>query len=93
MIYTNNKIKQILKAELVKRGISVSELVFLLNKEGINETKSGVTSKLSRGSFSAVFFLQCLSVIGCRKIEIEDYEASFNIAADLIVDYKTDDNG
>jgi hypothetical protein len=89
MIYSNDKVKRLLKSELVKRGIRTVDLVELLNQKGLNETKSSVTSKISRGTFSAAFFLQCLSVIGCSKLEIEDYTSTLAMAAEPIVEYKT----
>ena len=70
-MYSNEIVKRLLKSELVKRGISISDLVVLLNQEGLSETQSSITSKINRGTFSATFFLQCLSVIGCNKIEID----------------------
>jgi hypothetical protein len=73
----NNKVKRILKSELVKRGLSTEDLTLLLNENGCTETKSSVDSKISRGTFSASFFMQCLFVIGCTKIEIEEYNSSF----------------
>ncbi len=73
----NNKVKRILKSELVKRGVSTDDLVTLLNENGCSETKSSVDSKISRGTFSASFFMQCLFVIGCTKIEIEDYRSTY----------------
>ena len=69
----NNKVKRLLKSELVKRGLSTEDLTTLLNENGCTETKSSVDSKISRGTFSASFFMQCLYVIGCTKIEIEEY--------------------
>jgi Domain of unknown function (DUF6471) len=72
----NNKVKRILKSELVKRGLSTEDLTVLLNENGCTETKSSVDSKISRGTFSASFFLKSLYVIGCTKIEIEDYNLS-----------------
>ena len=80
MVNWNIKVKRLLKSELIKRGISNADLVILLNEIGVQETKSSIDSKISRGSFSACFFLQSLSVIGCSKIEIEEYEASFILA-------------
>ena len=68
----DDKAKRLLKSELVKRGVSHTDLVLLLNEIGVEETKAGIDSKISRGSFSATFLLQCLTVIGCQKIEIED---------------------
>lgn len=84
----NNKIKRLLKSELVKRGVSHSDLVHLLNEINIHETKASIDSKISRGSFSACFFIQCLSVIGCNKIEFEEVENSHLIAAETSVKYK-----
>ena len=75
----NDKVKRILKSELIKRGISTEELTVLLNENGSSETKSSVDSKISRGTFSASFFMQSLFVIGCTKIEIEEYRSVFTI--------------
>jgi len=77
--------KRLLKAELVKRGISIDDLVKKLNDAGVNETKSGVNSKISRGTFSASFMLQCLNVIGCKYFDIE---MPYNIAAEPEKEYK-----
>lgn len=78
----NDKAKRLLKSELVKRGVSNSDLALRLNGLGIQETKSGIDSKISRGTFSAVFFIQCLAAIGCEKVEIESYETKLSIAAE-----------
>ena len=88
MIYSNDKVKGLLKSELVKRGISTSDLLFLLNEKGLDETQSSITSKISRGTFSASFFLQCLSVIGCTKFEIEDFKSNLSLVAEPGVEYK-----
>lgn len=95
----SNKVKRILKSELVKRGLSNEDLATLLNENGCTETKSSVDSKISRGTFSASFFMQCLYVIGCTKIEIDEYKSTFMIstpsnsmAAETNVKYKTKKN-
>ena len=88
MVNWNDKVKRLLKSELIKRGISNTDLAILLNEIGVPETKASIDSKISRGSFSACFFLQCLSVIGCSKIEIEEYENTLLIAAEPNVEYK-----
>lgn len=92
MVYSNDKVKRLLKSELVKRGITASDLVSLLNEQGLNETQSSITSKISRGTFSATFFLQCLSVIGCTKFEIEDFKSNINLAAEPEIEYKINNN-
>jgi len=84
----DDKAKRLLKSELVKRGVSNTDLVLLLNEIGVEETKAGIDSKISRGSFSATFLLQCLSVIGCNKIDIEDYDSQLLMAAEPNVQYK-----
>lgn len=88
MVSWNDKVKRILKSELVKRGISNADLALMLNEIGIPETKASIDSKISRGSFSACFFLQCLSVISCSKIEIDDLELAMFVAAERSVEYK-----
>lgn len=84
----DDKAKRLLKSELVKRGVSNLDLVLMLNKIGIEETKASIDSKISRGSFSAIFLLQCLSVIGCHKIELEDYENQLLMVAEPNESYK-----
>jgi len=81
----NELSKRLLKAELVKRGISHEELANRLNDLGLEETKSSVDSKICRGTFSASFLLQCLNVIGCNNLSIEN---ELLIAAEPIVEYK-----
>lgn len=76
----NDKVKRILKSELIKKGVSHLELVDLLLNIGVEETKSSIDSKISRGTFSATFFIQCLSVLGCEKLEIGQYEAQITSA-------------
>ena len=83
----NDKVKRLLKSELVRRGISNSDLVNMLEQIGIEETKSSIDSKISRGTFSASFFLQCLTVIGCEKIEIEEYESQLSMVVEPQTDY------
>lgn len=93
MINWNDKVKRLLKSELIKRGITNSDLVYLLKEINVHETKASIDSKISRGSFSACFFLQCLSVIGCNKIEVEEYENKLSVAAEPSVEFKKSSHG
>lgn len=72
----NEQAKRLLKSELVRRGITNDELVGLLDNINIEETKASIDSKISRGTFSAAFLLQCLNAIGCKNFvsEIETLE-------------------
>lgn len=67
----NEQAKRLLKSELVRRGITNDELVHLLENIGVEETKTSIDSKISRGRFSAAFLLQCLNAIGCRNLVAE----------------------
>ncbi|NVM64785.1 hypothetical protein FHW88_003074 [Mucilaginibacter sp. SG538B] len=71
----HEKSKRLLKAELLKRGISSEQLVGLLDRIGVQETKGSIDSKISRGTFSAAFLIQCLNAIGCRNF-FPDIESS-----------------
>ena len=85
----DDKAKRLLKSEMVKRGFTNADLVGLLNEIGVEETKASIDSKISRGSFSATFLLQCLTVIGCHKLDIEDYESQLLMVAEPNETYKT----
>ncbi|MEQ1553591.1 MAG: DUF6471 domain-containing protein [Ferruginibacter sp.] len=93
MIDWNDKVKRLLKSELIKRAVSNADLAQLLSESGVEETKASIDSKISRGTFSASFFIQCLSVIGCSKIEIEEYETNLMMVAEPMTEYKTTKNG
>ncbi|MCA0235779.1 MAG: DUF6471 domain-containing protein [Bacteroidetes bacterium] len=62
----HNKVKRLLKSEIVRRGITYEQLVGLLADIGVEETKASIDSKMSRGTFSAAFLVQCLVAIGCK---------------------------
>lgn len=64
--------KNYLKAELKRRSVTHEQLAALLKKQGVKETKPSIASKLSRGTFSAGFFLAALKAIGCEVIRMED---------------------
>ena len=64
--------KSILKAELKRREVSYKQLAGLLAGIGVNESERNLGNKIGRGTFSAAFFLQCLTVIGVRRLDIEE---------------------
>lgn len=63
-------VKGILKAELKRRGMTYADLATCLAKTGVIESEANLRNKISRGSFTAAFFLQCLLAIGCEHIVI-----------------------
>jgi len=66
----DNDARNILKAEIVRRGVSYDRLVKLLDDIGVEETPRSIASKMSRGSFSFVFFLQCMKALGAESVTI-----------------------
>jgi Domain of unknown function (DUF6471) len=64
------QVKGILKAELKRRNVSYADLADKLAKLGIKETDRNIANKIARGSFTAVFFVQCLEAIGAQTIHL-----------------------
>ncbi len=67
-----DRVKNTLKAELKRKGVSYRQLVEKLEAMGIHETETNINNKISRGGFSAVFLVQCLSAIGCSSLRLEN---------------------
>jgi hypothetical protein len=64
------RVKRILKAEFARRDISYRELAERLQAIGVKETERNISNKISRGGFTAAFFIQCMDAIGCRTIHL-----------------------
>lgn len=67
-----DRVKGILKAELKRRNVSYRQLAEKLETLGIHETEKNINNKISRGGFTAVFFVQCLLAIGCSTVRLEE---------------------
>ncbi len=65
----NQEATNILKAELVRQNIKYDELILRLEKLGVKENYKGIANKINRGSFTFVFFMQCMEAIN-KKIEL-----------------------
>jgi Domain of unknown function (DUF6471) len=83
----NEKAKRLLKSELVRRGVGSEDLVALLENIGVEETKASIDSKISRGTFSAAFLIQCLNAMGVRSF-VPEVDSQM-IVSESIVLYKT----
>jgi Domain of unknown function (DUF6471) len=66
------RVRGLLKAELARRDISYRELVDRLGAIGVKESEQNIANKLSRGTFTAAFMVQCLDAIGCRTLRLDD---------------------
>jgi hypothetical protein len=66
------KVKGILKAELKRRDLSYADLADKLAAIGVKDNERNISNKISRGSFTAVFFVQCLEAIGVKTVHLEE---------------------
>lgn len=69
-------VTKILKAELAKRGIDYPTLVNKLREINVVISVEDLRGRMSRGTFSAILFMQCLRAIGVTNLPIE--ESIFN---------------
>ena len=63
--------RKIIKLELAKGDTTYEELVQRLEALGVNETYAGVTNKISRGTFSFAFFLQCMKALKKKVVKFD----------------------
>ncbi len=67
----NEKATNILKSILTRRNIKYHELAIKLNALGIEETQGSISNKISRGTFSFTFFMQCMEALGIKEIRLD----------------------
>lgn len=65
------KAKNLLKAELKRKGVTYAQLAEKLATIGVHETERNLNNKISRGGFTGAFFLQCLAAIGTVSLQLE----------------------
>lgn len=66
------RVKGLLKAELKRKAVSYDQLAEKLKEVGVKDTPAAIANKISRGRFTAVFFVQCLVVIGCQTLRLAE---------------------
>lgn len=67
-----NRVKGLLRAELKRRNLGYRELAEKLTAMGVPETERNIANKISRGGFTAVFFVQCLLSMGCHTVRLDN---------------------
>ena len=60
-----------IKVELTKANIGYEELVQRLAAMGIQESYTGIAAKINRGTFSFMFFMQCMKAINKNIITLD----------------------
>lgn len=66
------KAKNLLRAEMVKRGLNYAALAEKLKAIGVHDNERNLANKIARGSFTAAFFLQCLKAIDVQTLHLSD---------------------
>lgn len=64
--------KNLVRAEMMKRGVSFAKLPELLEQQGVIDNEPNLRNKVGRGRFSIVFFLQCMKALGVDWIQIPE---------------------
>ena len=67
-----DRVKGLLKAELKRRNVTYAELVGKLADLGVHDSEPNIRNKISRGKFTAVFFVQCLAAIGVGRLDLAE---------------------
>lgn len=62
--------KNILKAELARKGVDYETLVEKLKEIRVEESYSSINNKISRGTFTFQFFLQCMKAIDADEVKL-----------------------
>lgn len=65
-----DRVKGMLKAELKRRGVTYADLVGKLADLGVMDSEPNIRNKISRGKFTAVFLIQCLTAIGANDLRL-----------------------
>jgi hypothetical protein len=56
--------RNLLRAQMASKGITLTELSALLTADGAHEELRPLSAKINRGKFSFAFFLRCMKVLG-----------------------------
>ena len=62
--------KNMLKAEIKRKGYSYEEIALKLAELGIEKSTTNINSTINKGSFSAVFLLQIAKAIGLETLDL-----------------------
>lgn len=66
------RVKNLLRAELKRRGMGYRDLAEKLTEMGTPESERNLANKIARGSFTAAFFVQCLVAVGATTLRLDD---------------------
>ena len=67
-----DRVSRYIKAELKRADVTYEELAERLKKHGLKESEAGITMKLKRGTFTAIFFLACIAALELEQVVLEE---------------------
>ena len=67
------RVRGILKAELARRQLTYKDLAQRLEAMGVKENERNIANKIGRGTFTAVFFFQCMEAIGVHTLHLNGH--------------------
>ena len=65
------KVAGMVKAEMARRNVTYKQLEAGLRAMGVEDNAKNLSTKISRGKFTATFFFQCMKVLGCRTLHLD----------------------
>lgn len=77
-------VKNMLRAEMMRRGVSYEHLVARLADLGVEDNVLNLRNKVARGRFTAPFFAQCMVALGVELLQIPKLD---DIAGDATCDH------
>ncbi|MEO9229101.1 MAG: DUF6471 domain-containing protein [Devosia sp.] len=63
-------VKNMLRAEMMRRGVSYEQLVTRLADLGVEDNVLNLRNKVARGRFTAPFFAKCMVALGVTSLQI-----------------------
>ncbi len=66
-----NRVKGIIKGEVKRRNMTYDQLAAKLAEIGVEDSARNIINKINRGTFSAIFFLQCLEALGLKSLRLD----------------------
>lgn len=67
-----DKAKALLRTVIREGGADYLKLQAGLRKLGVEITSDALETKISRGTFSAAFLLQCMDALGAKRIDVSE---------------------
>lgn len=66
-------VKNMLRAEMMRRGVSYEQLVARLAELGVEDNVLNLRNKVARGRFTASFLAQCMVALGVTSLQIPPF--------------------